>query len=975
MRSESDNSAPHDIDAVAGAILDGTPVDWTHPLPAEPALLDELRVLSQIAAVHRSALSDPPCTSLQTWGHLTLIERIGRGTSGEVFLAIDNRLQRSVALKLLFPNAAPVASPTAAIDEACMLARVRHPNVVTVFGAEAIDGRIGIITEHIDGRTLADVLRDEGPRGADEASATGMVLCRALAAVHQAGLVHRDIKAQNVMREEGGRLVLMDIGAGHRLGGSPTNLSGTPLYVAPEVLAGAPATTHSDLYSLGVLLFHLVTGGFPVSGESLHAIQNAHRLGVRTRLRELRPNLPTRFTFAVERALASDPDNRFSSAAEMEEALAAAIDSSAPRVASTRRRPRRAALALAAAVAAAAGGAAWIAYTSNTSTAASAVAFQSREWVLVVPFENRTGNTTLDGALEHAFNHALSTSAYVNVVPPERVDDALRLMRLPPSAPLDARRAREVAARDGNVRVILAGSVGYVGGIYPITVNVIDPSTGGVLASAREEPREESHIPDAIRKLSSWVRLTLGEASRQVAKDTQILEKATTPSLAALQDYSAAMKATRDRNWALAETWLKAATAKDPEFASAQIWLAWAQSNLSRASANPSLRGEALRSAQRAVDLVSNTTPRERHFILGSNFLLRNRTSEAAAEFEALLTLYPDDYWGQHKLYQAALQTMSPEKVRELTLRGAAARPHDPNSQLRAATEVLRTDLPAARSYFARALELGRASGALDANDLLYASLFRVHALWTERRIADAEKALAEVERLKLDGRDDWAILPSVTFRLTFGQPNAAGPFSRHMASAEMQVMAQALVALARQDMAAIPRLLRRYRFYDVVGVSLLIRAGRVDEAERLLGRLVTQAEALAHSAAEIAVARGDLGEPKRKLHAAIVRLRFAGARSYLYTETLADALAKAGDVQGAIRILEDQVAGGHGAFSPAGSVGYLWMRCAKKLAEAYRRGGRIADAQRIESDLLAALSHAEPDFPLVVELRRLQGR
>src|SRR5207244_2811767 len=100
------------------------------------------------------------------------------------------------------------------IDEGRLLARIRHPNVVTVHGADRIDGRVGLWMEYIHGRTLERSLAEQGPFSAPEAGEIGIQVCRALAAVHQAGLLHRDIKAQNVMREDGGRLVLMDFGAG-----------------------------------------------------------------------------------------------------------------------------------------------------------------------------------------------------------------------------------------------------------------------------------------------------------------------------------------------------------------------------------------------------------------------------------------------------------------------------------------------------------------------------------------------------------------------------------------------------------------------------------------------------------------------------------------------------------------------------------------------------------------------------------------
>ncbi len=354
----TDNDAVlHDV---AGAIVDGTPIDWasTDSTAVDEAMrriLRELRVISEIAEVHGGELlsSDRPVTdatardldvmrqpsgakdaepepqTLQHWSALHLLEKVGEGAFGEVYRARDTRLDREVALKLLRREdslGSRVAS--AVIDEGRMLAQVRHPNVVTVHGADRSAGRVGLWMEFIHGRTLEQVLRTQGPLGAGEATLIGLDLCRALSAVHRAGLLHRDIKAQNVMREDGGRIVLMDFGAGFNCAddcdGSAAGLAGTPLYIAPEILDGQDASVRSDIYSLGVLLYHLVTGSYPVLGRTVPEVRDAHARGDRTFLRDARPELPEKFVRIVERALSASPDCRYESAGAMEAALAAA---------------------------------------------------------------------------------------------------------------------------------------------------------------------------------------------------------------------------------------------------------------------------------------------------------------------------------------------------------------------------------------------------------------------------------------------------------------------------------------------------------------------------------------------------------------------------------------------------------------------------------------------------------------------------
>jgi serine/threonine-protein kinase len=271
------------------------------------------------------------------WGPLRILEKIGEGVYGEVFRAFDPRLAREVALKLLRPASARTGRVV--IEEGRLLARVRHPHVATVHGAEEHDGRIGIWMEFVSGRTLEAILREQGTLGAREAAGVGIDLCRALAAVHAAGIVHRDLKAQNVLRESGGRIVLADFGAGFdalRDDGGSRSVAGSPLYLAPETLRGDAATTRSDLYALGVLLHHLVTGDFPVSGRTIEELREAHGRRTAGELRGRRPDLPSAFVEVVERALASDPRDRFGSAGEMEAALGAAVrvdDASGARVA------------------------------------------------------------------------------------------------------------------------------------------------------------------------------------------------------------------------------------------------------------------------------------------------------------------------------------------------------------------------------------------------------------------------------------------------------------------------------------------------------------------------------------------------------------------------------------------------------------------------------------------------------------------
>ena len=272
-----------------------------------------------------AAASPPALAAGSRWGQLEVRERVGAGAFGEVYRARDPRLDREVALKILAREAADPQAEV--VREARLLARVRHPNVVTVHGADRIDGRVGIWTEFLRGQTLDRMLDERGVLDGREAALIGVDLCRALSAVHAAGIVHQDVKLSNVMRAEGGRIVLMDFGLGRewppreRYHGSRRTLSGTPLFMAPEALRGEPADIRSDLYSLGVVLFALVTGALPVEAATIDELRTKHARGERRHARDLRPDLSESFGGFLERALAADPASRHQTAGDAESDL------------------------------------------------------------------------------------------------------------------------------------------------------------------------------------------------------------------------------------------------------------------------------------------------------------------------------------------------------------------------------------------------------------------------------------------------------------------------------------------------------------------------------------------------------------------------------------------------------------------------------------------------------------------------------
>jgi serine/threonine protein kinase len=334
-------SRNHGLERLAEALADGAAIDWTlershHSDDAQR--LAGLELLEAVSHVFEAA-STPhlPVTTPFDWGPLRVVERIAEGSFGEVFRAVDPTLGREVALKLRKDPSMTSGPASKWLAEARRLARVRHPNVLTLHGADVHDGREGLWTDLLVGETLRERLDRLGQRPGDELQETGITLCSALAAIHAAGVVHGDIKVSNVLRESDGTLILLDLGSGAELlapKSTPPRLpslgpQGSPLTSAPEVLHGEAPTVASDLYSLGAMLFLLATNQPPYPASNLEELRSLAGSGERVSLRILRPDLPDGLILAIEKSLAVDPRDRFTSANAFADALhssAGAID-------------------------------------------------------------------------------------------------------------------------------------------------------------------------------------------------------------------------------------------------------------------------------------------------------------------------------------------------------------------------------------------------------------------------------------------------------------------------------------------------------------------------------------------------------------------------------------------------------------------------------------------------------------------------
>jgi eukaryotic-like serine/threonine-protein kinase len=269
----------------------------------------------------------PPTDQLQTvGGRYRLGERLGHGGMGEVFVAHDLRLDREVALKLLRADLAEQdGMRERVVAEARLAARLTHPHVVGVLDTGEQDGRPFVVMERLSGRTLRDELQG-GPMAAERVRDVGLQVLRALAAAHELGIVHRDVKPGNVLDAGVGTWKVADFGIAKWVHAEETltgtgELLGSPSYLAPERIEGEQAGPASDLYAVGVLLYEALVGRKPFEGDDPFALATQIRTGEYDPPTTARPDVDPTIASVIERAMRLDPRDRYESA----EAMAAAL--------------------------------------------------------------------------------------------------------------------------------------------------------------------------------------------------------------------------------------------------------------------------------------------------------------------------------------------------------------------------------------------------------------------------------------------------------------------------------------------------------------------------------------------------------------------------------------------------------------------------------------------------------------------------
>jgi tetratricopeptide (TPR) repeat protein len=982
------------LTVLAEAVADGHTPDWVSVEQDTPdvdlrAVIAQLRAVASIGELFSTISASSSNQGLRrevlavgtTWGTLRILAHVGRGRHGDVYRAWDPSLDREVALKLVPCTPAEDATDSQIVHEGRLMARVKHPNVITIFGAQRTDNVTGLWMEFVEGRTLAEDLAARGPFDAENLIAVGVDLCRALAAVHEAGLVHRDVKTQNALRDVRGRIVLGDFGIGRDLqegedaGGG---LAGTPAYLAPEIFAGRPATPQSDLYSLGALLFQLATRRYPIEGRSLRALRDAHERDERVRLATLRQDLPSSLTAAIDRALEPDPSGRFPSA----EAMAQALEHRMPRGPSWLPRwPAMAALTVAALTTIGTAAFWW------EQTQPPAV-FAARDFVLVTAFENRTGDALLDGTMELALERELSASTFVNIVPRGRVQDTLALMRRPADERIDVLVGREVAIRDGNIRALITGRVEKIGSRYSISTDIV-AANGAAVGSVRDVAASDAELLEAVDRIARKVRERLGESLTTIQVTAAPPPKVSTASLRALQLYQQARVISGEEGGEAmprphaVEQLLQEALREDPQFVTAHLLMA----QVMRATGR---HDEMRKHTELAVAAAERGTAVERALARaawhGTQAMLlpgadgARHQGRAAAALEAVLQLDPDHDWalaGLSNVYPALGLRSDAVRVTERLLE---LRPNSLTGLWRASRAALANGkLDQARRYADRAVALDLPIDERTAYQEGWVRLFGAHqAAWQRRpheAVQVAEDNLALLRTWPTAAQSPLALqLIAVYVRL--GQLQRAEELVAFLHPPGLQRFTAMRIQKERMDARRLAATLNRL-YPDSPGAhtvtAAFIDAGQLDRARRAITwfdtpvrhprpgltprylRLVRGklAHAEGHSREAIGVleAPADGEEPWRGTH------QWADT-----VMTLAAARAAIGDVEQATALLEDATK--DWAEYPE-EWAYTYLRLRDRLARHYREVGRLSDADRVDAELRVLLAVADEDHPI----------
>jgi eukaryotic-like serine/threonine-protein kinase len=613
-------------------------------------------------------------------GRYEILKLLGQGGMGAVYKAQDRELDRPVALKLIRAEMASSPAILARFKQELLLSRqVTHKNVVRIYDLGDADGVKFITMEFVEGRDLRTLIQEKEKFSPEEAVEVIEQVCQALEAAHNVGVIHRDLKPQNIMRENTGRILVMDFGLARTLEGDGMTqvgaLVGTMEYMSPEQALAKDLDQRSDLFTLGLILYELLTGKMPFKAESALASLIKRTQERAVPVSDHDATIPGALSGIVSKCLERDPNLRYQSATEILRDLEAwqgkragatlGFHADVKPWGQTIPWPLLTGIATVLALAV-------IGYIFRASIfsppAAKPASVQS---LAILPFRNASGDASFDW-LGSSFADMLSSdigeSAQLRTVTPSNLHQILTDLRISPETQLDPTTIHRVADFS-NAQRVLWGQYAKFGDQIRIDATLQDLKNDTSVPLKIEIPNEKA-IPTAIDTLAESIRQRLALPSNVLKELKASSFHPDSTSVEALRDYDQGVGFLRDGRNLDAQQQLEAATKADVNFALAFSRLAQTYSKLG-------YDDKAEQAAQEAVALSQNLPEAEKYLISAIRAQVAKKYPEAIKAYETLAQASPDNYDVEAALAGLYQDSGDLAKAREYYQKILSANPKD----------------------------------------------------------------------------------------------------------------------------------------------------------------------------------------------------------------------------------------------------------------------------------------------------------